>query len=189
MSNIINIFIERITKAGYPSNNNTWKKSGNKIYFTRYNEDYDISMTKEEQKFNTKFVNKLFSICDKMTKVKIAYYNVDENNKGKCVLTFTPFSKSIKESMIYGYMLESKKQESINESYIIESVEGEIQKAGSKEALMKRYRLSNDDINNGKRFLNNNPGLFAKFKQCKSIKDIMHVMKSKDYKDALAKEK
>ena len=84
---------------------------------------------------------------------------------------------------------ESSKIESINESYIIESVEGEIQKAGSKEALMKKYRLSNDDINTGKRFLNNNPGLFAKLKQCKSIKDIMYVMKSKDYKDALAKEK
>ena len=88
--------------------------------------------------------------------------------------------------MVYKNMI--KEDSIITEAYLVESVEDQIKSTGSKEGLMKKFKISNSDLGICKRFLSKNPGLQSKFKGCRSIKDFMNVMKSKEYKEALKKE-
>lgn len=83
--------------------------------------------------------------------------------------------------------------EYINEAYedkvILESVESNIKKSGGNiDRLLSKFKLSKNDVDDAKSFISKN-GLMSKLKQCKSIKDIRIFMKSKEYKEALEKEK
>lgn len=86
---------------------------------------------------------------------------------------------------IYGNYIE----EAYNEDVIAESVETNIRKSGGNiDRLLSKFNLTRKDVDIAKNFVNKN-GLMGKLKQCKSIKDIRAFMKSKEYKEALKKEK
>ena len=77
----------------------------------------------------------------------------------------------------------------INEQVLFEAVEDQIASAGSKEGLMKKFKITEKDLQDGRNFLKKNPKIEAKFKACKSIKDFMRVMKEKDVQTALKNDK
>ena len=72
---------------------------------------------------------------------------------------------------------------------VLESVESTISSCKYKKDVMKKYGVTDSDISDGKKFLNKNPEVMKRLKSCRSIKDIMNLMKSKEYKDALNRDK
>ena len=124
-------------------------------------------------------VGKLSSIVDTVANEAIKAVEANKKIKG----TVTADGDKLDWCLYFNY------KSSVNESVIFEAVENEITSAGSKEGLMKKFHITNNDINVGKRFLSKNPKIAAKFKACKSIKDFMMVMKDKEVKQAMDNDK
>ena len=92
--------------------------------------------------------------------------------------------------MLYGYMIENKELEPLSEAgqVVLESVENQVSSCNTKQDVMKKFGISFNDLKVGKDFLKKNPLIMNKLKSCRSIKSIMHLMRSKEYKEALDKE-
>ena len=75
----------------------------------------------------------------------------------------------------------------LNEQQIADGFNRAIQDAVV-DGIKTKFNVKGSDIEYVKRLMKNNPELDKKAKECKSVKDVMKLMKSKEFKEATAKE-